>query len=310
MKRLAAAVSLAGCLVLALNATAPAINHVTVESKTVSAGFPATIGVFVTNDEDIRHFYLPLKLHTVGGESYITSLRITPNPTGRFHGRLNDILIYDGYETPDGVCLTTPPNVGFRTTWSGVDGIPGSGDEMIDAPNPPMPVSSSPAALKISRGRVISALTLPPGADGATPSFMLDVTVNQSSPGSFEVDTTCTDPAGHLFFARTTGTPPSIIPTFSKGVITVVACECGHQGDVNQDGVFDVFDVVGLIDHVFSGYVQPPKDPLCPHVDRGDVNCDGVDDVFDVVQLIEFIFSGGHTPCEPCLCTPYPTVCP
>lgn len=89
-------------------------------------------------------------------------------------------------------------------------------------------------------------------------------------------------------------------------------CDCRlHQtGDLNNDGVPDVFDILYLIDYVFSGGPTPPIDPTCPHVDRGDVNCDGVDDVFDVVRLIDFVFSGGTPPCDPCLCSPYPTNCP
>jgi hypothetical protein len=79
---------------------------------------------------------------------------------------------------------------------------------------------------------------------------------------------------------------------------------------MNSDGVPDVFDVIYLIDYVFSGGVAPPKDALCPHINRSDVNCDGVADVFDVIGLIDFVFSGGKAPCDPCLCSPYPTNCP
>jgi hypothetical protein len=79
---------------------------------------------------------------------------------------------------------------------------------------------------------------------------------------------------------------------------------------VTGDGLFDVFDVVNLIDYAFSGGVQPVKDPICPHVDRGDINCDGVDDVFDVIRLIAYVFSGGPAPCNPCACNPYPANCP
>ncbi len=85
---------------------------------------------------------------------------------------------------------------------------------------------------------------------------------------------------------------------------------CPNHGDVLSDGIFDVFDVVGLVDYAFSGGIQPPKDPPCPHVDRGDVNCDGIDDVFDIVGLIDFVFSSGPAPCNPCACSPYPTNCP
>ncbi len=88
------------------------------------------------------------------------------------------------------------------------------------------------------------------------------------------------------------------------------SCDCSSHGDAAPDGVLDLFDVIALIDHAFSGAGQPPIDPACPHLDRGDVDCNGADDVLDVVRLIEYVFSGGPAPCNPCVCSPYPAICP
>ena len=64
------------------------------------------------------------------------------------------------------------------------------------------------------------------------------------------------------------------------------------RGDLNGDGVIDVFDVIASIDIIFSG-APPPSPP-----ELADVNCDGVPDVFDVIYLIDYAFSGGPAPCQ------------
>jgi hypothetical protein len=64
------------------------------------------------------------------------------------------------------------------------------------------------------------------------------------------------------------------------------------RGDLNGDGVIDVFDVIASIDISFSGAPMPDPPELV------DVNCDGVPDVFDVIYLIDYTFSGGAEPCR------------
>ena len=75
-------------------------------------------------------------------------------------------------------------------------------------------------------------------------------------------------------------------------------CNCPNQGDINDDGVVDVFDVIELINIAFTGG-NDPQDPCCP-ITRGDVNGDGIVDVFDVIYLIDHAFSGGASPVNPC----------
>jgi hypothetical protein len=69
-------------------------------------------------------------------------------------------------------------------------------------------------------------------------------------------------------------------------------------GDCNHDGVRDVFDVVQLIDVVFSGSTSLPF----PYW-SGDVDFNRVFDVFDVVALIDHVFSGAPAPGTP-VCFP------
>ena len=80
--------------------------------------------------------------------------------------------------------------------------------------------------------------------------------------------------------------------------VTISTCDCPFQGDINADGVIDVFDVVGVIEIAFSG-VPDPQDAACPTT-RGDANNDGQTDVFDVIYLIATAFSGGPHPPDPC----------
>jgi len=76
-------------------------------------------------------------------------------------------------------------------------------------------------------------------------------------------------------------------------------CNCPKQGDINGDGVIDVFDVIDAIGIAFSGGTDP-WDPACPTT-RGDVDNNGVTDVFDVIYLIATAFSGGPGPVDPCI---------
>jgi hypothetical protein len=84
----------------------------------------------------------------------------------------------------------------------------------------------------------------------------------------------------------------------STDTADVGSCECPSQGDVNPDGVIDVFDVIQEIAIAFSGGADI-TDPACP-TSRGDVDNNGATDVFDVIYLIATAFSGGPDPVDPC----------
>jgi len=62
-------------------------------------------------------------------------------------------------------------------------------------------------------------------------------------------------------------------------------------GDVNNDGVIDVNDVVYLIDYLFTGNPAP-----IPLVCAGDCNGGGTVNVADVVYLINYLFNAGPAP--------------
>jgi hypothetical protein len=64
------------------------------------------------------------------------------------------------------------------------------------------------------------------------------------------------------------------------------------RGDVNQDGMISIGDVVYLINYLFRGGDQPiPRE-------TGDINCDEGVDVGDVVYLINYLFGQGPPPCN------------
>jgi hypothetical protein len=161
------------------------------------------------------------------------------------------------------------------------------------------PVISSPEALFFTRGKILGP-DLPAGTDGSSPQILLTVDVN-GNVGTFEIDTTCTNPGNHLIFATSTGTPALILPSFTKGVIAVI-CDCPHQGDIAVrsagDGVIDVLDVIEIIGIAFSG-LPDIQDPQCPTT-RGDVDNSGVTDVLDVIYVIDHVFRGGPPPVDPC----------
>ena len=75
-------------------------------------------------------------------------------------------------------------------------------------------------------------------------------------------------------------------------------CHCSNQGDLNGDGVLDVFDVISVIGIAFGGNPDP-QDQGCLET-RGNVDNCGATDVFDVVYLIGTAFNGGANPVDPC----------
>ncbi len=78
-------------------------------------------------------------------------------------------------------------------------------------------------------------------------------------------------------------------------------CDCSSHGDVAGNGpVFDILDVIAMIDCAFRGGALPPKDLVCPHLNRGDLNCDGINDVIDVVTTINLAFRNQGSVCDPC----------
>ncbi|MCJ7578708.1 MAG: dockerin type I repeat-containing protein, partial [candidate division Zixibacteria bacterium] len=63
-----------------------------------------------------------------------------------------------------------------------------------------------------------------------------------------------------------------------------------QRGDVDDDGVINVVDVVFLLNYIFID--GPAPDPPC----LGDVNKDGNENSDDVLYLISYLFLGGPPP--------------
>jgi len=182
-------------------------NSVVVESKTVLAGATGVpIGIFLTNDVAIQAYAIPLELRSTSGGAFITNMKRSYPAGTRLDGKLTDLNIINWYDGDSvGTCKNGQPG--------GYAGIVNQTQDVI------FPVMASPEAVMFVRVRVFQG-DLPPGTDGSNPQMLLTVDVNDSA-GTFEIDTTCANPANHLWFARSTGTPSMIIPIFTKGVITI-----------------------------------------------------------------------------------------
>ena len=265
-------------------------NFLTIESKTVGKGKPITVGLSVTNDVTLKYLIIPLIIRSVDSGAFITTMLPQRTPGGRLESCLKDYVTLFTYPNEDGHCKGSEPGGFFTPYYS----LPEDYSDGI-----------SPEGLKIVMGGF--GPYLEPGTDGTTPSIQILLTTN-NTVGRFEIDSSCCDPGCHLVFGTRGG---DILPTFTKGVITIVDCGCPNQGDINGDGVLDLFDVLAILEYQFSGGPPPPIDPGCPAADRGDVNCDGDSfRLFDAIYLIEHIFVNGPPPCNPCDCVAYPTDCP
>ena len=54
-------------------------------------------------------------------------------------------------------------------------------------------------------------------------------------------------------------------------------------GDINQDGIVDVLDVIILVNHILS--------PAAVELDGADINNDGEVNILDVIALVNIILS-------------------
>jgi hypothetical protein len=75
---------------------------------------------------------------------------------------------------------------------------------------------------------------------------------------------------------------------------TITVGQLYLRGDVNNDQVINVSDVVYLINYLFINGPEPK-----PFLWIGDVNWDGNVNVSDAVYLINYLFISGPPPCEP-----------
>lgn len=66
-----------------------------------------------------------------------------------------------------------------------------------------------------------------------------------------------------------------------------------EQRDITGDGIFDVSDLMFLINYLYGSGAQPR--PL----QNANVNCDGTIDIADVIYLVNYIYRAGPAPCGP-----------
>lgn len=178
-------------------------NRLEVESKTVKPGAAnVVIGVRITNDRPLIALVVPLKIREVTPGAFIT--RMAMSWGGRLDSALNDGGAIAQFDAEDYNCH---------------GGSRGFKHIVTKSKNSPQIVSSSPAAALFVRVGINSP-PLPIGPD-KDPSMRMTVDVTDT-PGTFEVDTTCTAPANHLLFAPASDTgTANIVPTFIKGTITI-----------------------------------------------------------------------------------------
>jgi hypothetical protein len=188
------------------------------------------------------------------------------------------------YDVEDGTCKNGQPG-GFGT-------ISGSG-ALVASYSVPSP--SNPDGFNFSRGIILSG-SLPAGTDGVTPSMAFGFTAPMAE-GSFEIDSTCRNPGGHLLFVAAAG-GGGILPSFTKGVVDVAPCACPGQGDADYSGEFGVLDFGWIVAILFEG-APDPHDPFCPAT-RSDLDCDGFTTAVDLGWMIDYFWAGGPPPCNPC----------
>ena len=75
-----------------------------------------------------------------------------------------------------------------------------------------------------------------------------------------------------------------------RGELAILIAEPATCGDVNDDGIVNIFDVTYLIDYLYMGG-PPPPDPQTT-----DVNNDNVVNIFDITYLITYLYLDGPEP--------------
>jgi len=262
-------------------------NSVVVESKTAAGSSSA--GVYVENSNSLKTLVLPLSVRAI--ETYPTALAGEYVIGGRLDASPFGMYTITYYDSENGNCKQSQPG-GFGGDYISLN-EPGT----VVAPNP-----SNPDAFTFVRGTIFCCEILP-GSDGTPVSGSPSIRIQFTCPPDvvagqrFLIDTTCTDPANHLLFvdaATGIGVPVSVTP----GTITCLPCACPRQGDLNDDGFYDVFDLLILVDILFKGHPDV-QSPDCI-VSKSDLDGDGFTTALDLPILINHIFAGGPQPSDPC----------
>jgi hypothetical protein len=180
-----------------------AANHVTIESKSISSGaIGATVAVYLDNDTELNGLVIPFEIREVTSNGTFPTNSLSLDAANRLTTSLIGFVVKSFYPTPDNTNPAVCAGAGYRTQgaldFSSPDGILYS---TVSVGDPCLAVGSD---------------GVPPGG---TPSlvFTFDVT---NTDGIFEIDTTCVTPDNHLLYVDCATSDP-LVPTFTKGVITV-----------------------------------------------------------------------------------------
>lgn len=232
-----------------------AANSVVVESKTVQGGAAnVEIGIFLTNDISVRNLVLPLTLRSIETGAFITKLGIKRTSGGRLQNKLTGVSAINGLyreSQSDTACYkVTVDNrhINYSHGFRGLGGVFWSdtlshvdttfidhinmtivgNDTTYDTVWTYCTVSNPPVAAAYSLGKLFpSEPALDPGADTQHALHLLVDIAN--TLGRFEIDTTCLGPQSHLIFAQD-GTSAPILPSFTKGIMTVVGSAVQYLG--------------------------------------------------------------------------------
>lgn len=269
----------------ALHRAGHAANIVLVESKAVAVSSNGvTVGVYITNDQDLSALVLPLVLRSVTSGAFIADTLFL-EPLNRGAIWLNGYRVVSYLPSEDNISAWYCNSQGFKTRGQ--------------------PDFATPDAVFYAGVVTDGDSCLPAGNDGAppggTPSFRLTFGVG-ATIGTFEIDTTCITPGNHLIF-QDCGVPAGdIIPTFTKGVIEI-GCDCDSHTDPDCDNDHDIVDYL-KVRNVANGTIPhiPDPNPRCP-VETTDVNCDGVTNTTDKNYMFAVVFDGADPNtlfCDPC----------
>ena len=203
----------------------------TIPSMSVGRGETDTIGIFISNEMVLDGIVVPLVLRAQTPGSYVSFMEYVLPPGSRLTTRLNSFVVNSTHPTEDGLCKEEQAG-GF----SGVV---------------PADYNSPDAALFVAIGSSESQ-QLNPGDDllSGIPSLGLEFTAT-GQPGTFLVDTTCTDPGNHLTGSLTAPTT-EYIPDFFAGIVTILPTSNITVTNTDDDGPGSLRDAIEFANNLFG----------------------------------------------------------
>jgi hypothetical protein len=299
-----------GGLLLLFAAPALGANSIVVESRSFGPSQPiCSVGVFLSNDVPITGIVLPLELRTVSGDAYFAPLASNstffnaqtsgrlylspvggPSPSGEWPPAATTRRVF---ETPGGCTCGGPVSHSWRD----------AAESPLQGISPDAVIYAATSAGDPGLGDPVTLLPGPDPQRRDSASWIFLFSAN-SNYGTFEIDTACDCPSGHL---SGTDLDTNLVPfAFTKGIIAIDdGCHCFCHGNpaVCAGGEIDLLDVMYVINVAFraAGAITDPS-ATCLREDT-DVDCDGATDVIDIVKVVGVAFrnaNAAETFCDPC----------